>query len=239
VTKPSGRGIPSPIVRGRQRTEDGDFVLALQRTTTAEQIAHQMRDLILAGEVAPGSRIVESVLAPTFEVSRNTLREALRLLTREGLVSHKPHRGFVVTLLTDRDIRELYHVRRIVERAAVDAACGVARTVSELKDALDELQLAVRAADPVKALELDLDFHRTLVRALQSPRIDAFFAEVLLALRLGLLALDRSEGTAAILRDHRKLVQALRGGDRTKAQALLTAHLDDAEARLQRMFAAQ
>jgi DNA-binding GntR family transcriptional regulator len=191
---------------------------------------------ILDGELPPGSRIVESALAPAFEVSRNTFREALRLLTHEGLLTHRQHRGFIVTLLTDGDIRELYRVRRIIEAAAIDAACGVPGTINDLKQALEALQSAVRDDDLAKALELDLEFHRRIVRALGSSRIDAFFDEVLLALRLGLLALDRSEGTAQIVRDHRKLVQALRRPDLAEAQEVLTNHLDDAETRLRRMF---
>ena len=89
----------------------------ISRISTAEEVADSLREQILLGELAPGARLPEIPLSAAFEVSRNTLRDAFRLLEREGLVEHLPHRGGFVAQLAEADIRDLYRIRRILEIA--------------------------------------------------------------------------------------------------------------------------
>src|SRR5439155_2242489 len=83
-----------------------------------EAVLERMRTAILAGDLAPGSKLVETELAERFGTSRGPVREAIRELAREGLVVELPRRGTVVTTLTARDLAEVYAVREALEVAA-------------------------------------------------------------------------------------------------------------------------
>ena len=206
------------------------IVPRLDRTTTGAQAEKTLRDLILEGALAPGTRLREVQLAASLGVSRNTLREALRALTEQGLITHHPHRGVVVTDLTADDIADLYALRRIVELPALrrlDAA-GVA----ELREATDAFAAALDAGNPVQALECDFRFHRTLVAAHESPRLSAAHERAQGELRLALLQLDREYEPPAVA-EHRDVVVALEREDVPAAEAALAAQLDRAADRLQ------
>jgi len=206
------------------------IVPRLDRTTTGAQAEKTLRDLILEGALAPGTHLREVQLAASLGVSRNTLREALRALTEQGLITHHPHRGVVVTDLTAEDIADLYALRRIVELPALrqlDTA-GVA----ELRTATDAFAAALDTGNPVEALECDFRFHRILVAAHGSPRLSAAHERAQGELRLALLQLDREYEPPAVA-EHRDVVVALERDDVRAAEAALAAQLDRAAARLQ------
>ena len=194
------------------------IVPRLDRTTTGAQAEKALRELILDGALAPGTRLREVQLAASLGVSRNTLREALRALTEQGLITHHPHRGVVVTDLTADDIADLYALRRIVELPALrrlDAA-GVAG----LREATDAFAAALEAGDAVEALECDFRFHRLLVTAHASRRLSAAHERAQGELRLALLQLDREYEPPAVA-EHRDVVTA---PSRAGARGTMDAH---------------
>src|SRR3990170_4985376 len=89
--------------------------LRIKRASTAEQVAEMLREMILSGELQHSGALREVALAQRVGVSRNTMREAIRVLAREGLVTHHLHRGALVTRLTASDVEDLFRVRRTVE----------------------------------------------------------------------------------------------------------------------------
>jgi DNA-binding GntR family transcriptional regulator len=201
---------------------------ALARTTTGAQAEQALRDLILEGALTPGTRLREVQLARSLGVSRNTLRGALRGLAEQGLVTHSPHRGVVVTDLTADEIADLYRLRHVIESAALLLLCDV----SELAAATDAFAAALARHDYVEALDWDFAFHRVLVAALGSDRLSAAHARAQVELRLALLQLDR-EYEPPQVEEHREIVAALIAGDTAAAGAALAAHLDCAAERLQ------
>lgn len=88
----------------------------------AEAVCAELRSRILSGALAPGQRLVEEALAATFGVSRNPVREALRVLAAEGLVEVLPRRGATVSLLTAEEAQELFDLRLAVEGVAARIA---------------------------------------------------------------------------------------------------------------------
>ena len=86
----------------------------LARSSTAERVADIMRDRITDGSLAPGSRLPEDAVGSALGVSRNTLREAFRLLVHEGLAVAEFNRGVFVRRLTAADVVDLYRVRRLL-----------------------------------------------------------------------------------------------------------------------------
>lgn len=199
------------------------------RSTTASQVERAVRDLILDGTLEPGTHLVELQLAKSLGVSRNTLREALRSLTEQGLVTHHPHRGVVVTDLTADDVADLFRLRLVLETAGLEAIDADA--VAELEDVNGEFARALVRRDADEALEHDFAFHRVLVGALGSARLRDAHARAQSELRLVMLQLDR-DYEPPHADEHRAIVAPLLDGDRPKAAAALARHLERAEARL-------
>ena len=206
------------------------LVPAVVRTTTGAQVEQLLRDLILEGRLVPGSRLREVPLASSLGVSRNTLREALRGLAELGLVTHKPHRGVVVTDLTAQDVADLYRLRTVVELAALPEID--ARRVAELELATDAFAAALGCGDALEALVCDFSFHEILVAALGSSRLAAAHKRALGELRLALLQLDRTVAPPQA-EDHRRIADALRRRKTSEAAFELDRHLAAAAARLQ------
>jgi DNA-binding GntR family transcriptional regulator len=207
------------------------IVPAVDRTTTGAQVERMLRDLLLDGSLEPGTRLRETPLAASLGVSRNTLREALRGLAEQGLVTHLPHRGVVVTDLSEQDVADLYRLRSVLELAALSKV----KDLDALAAANDGFAAALRRRDFVEALECDFAFHRALVSALGSGRLSAAHERAQGELRLALLQLDRNYEPPQV-EEHRRVVEALRAGDRAGARRALIAHLDRAAERLQRLI---
>src|ERR1700693_1535683 len=94
----------------------------IHRVSVADQVAAILRQRVLNGEMRPGTSLQEIPLAEALGVSRNTMREAMRILSLEGLLRRRIHRGIAVAQLSLRDVQEIYHVRRVLEISAVHAA---------------------------------------------------------------------------------------------------------------------
>ena len=201
----------------------------LERSTTGTQVERALRELILDGRLTPGTRLRETQLSQSLGVSRNTLREALRGLAEQGLVTHQPHRGVVVTDLSEEDVADLFRLRLVLERAGLAALD--ADGLEALRAATDAFGEALDRGDTEAALEHDFDFHRTLVAALASARLSAAHARAQRELRLVLLQLDRDYEPPQAA-EHRAILDALLAGDRSAADAALVEHLERAAAHL-------
>lgn len=89
-----------------------------------DELVQRIRDMIVEGQLAPGEKINEGTFTKMFGVSRTPLREALKVLTSENLISHTPNRGFVVTAVTERDVGEVFPVMAVLEGLAGELACS-------------------------------------------------------------------------------------------------------------------
>jgi DNA-binding GntR family transcriptional regulator len=193
--------------------------------------------MILRGELAPGTPLREVPLAESIGISRNTVREAVRVLARQGLVTHTMHRGAVVTRLTEDDVGDLYRVRRALETQAIDASAGAPPdALAGLDDAVEDLERAAALRDWDRMVDADWSFHERLVGFLGSRRLNAFFETIQAELRLCLSILDREDDDPDdLVAEHRELRDLLRSGERERCRELLCARLDDSELRLRRI----
>ena len=110
---------------GGEARYEGLSSLQIKRASTAEQVAEALREMILRGEIKQGQPLREVSLAASIGVSRNTMREAIRVLAREGIVMHEMHHGAMVTRLETRDVEDIFRVRRVLPlpRRSAPAAC--------------------------------------------------------------------------------------------------------------------
>jgi DNA-binding GntR family transcriptional regulator len=214
----------------------GPLELSIKRTSTAEQVAEALREAIVARELKPGTPLRESFIASSAGVSRNTVREAFRLLTREGLVNHNLHHGVVVTKLSEDDVADIYAVRRVVEGAAVGGRRTLtAAEVSALREPLDDLERARGEHDWRGIVDNDLRFHRQLVRLQGSPRLESFHAGLLMELRLAAAIFDRLYEDGGGVDQHREIFELFVSGERGRCRRLLDRHLIEAEGLLRQI----
>jgi len=197
----------------------------LERPSTAELLAAELRRAILDGDPASGERLRERELVERYGVARHTLRAALRQLAGEGLVTIEPHRGATVARLGPDEVRDLYELRAALELEAAHLA--LERHGGRLPDpvhaALAALAAACAAADPSwsDVSHAHAGLHGAIVEASQSPRIVAAHHALTGELLLFLLQLQPHVEAERLAADHAALVDAL---ERDGAE-VMRAHL--------------
>jgi DNA-binding GntR family transcriptional regulator len=211
----------------------GELPALPPRASTAEHAAQMLRSLIAQGRLLPGTKLREEQVSATFAISRNTVREAFRMLGHERLVEHTLHRGVYVRRVTPDDIRELYATRRLVEPLGIDAVIADGSKRAALRDVVDAAEAAADRDDWDAVGTADIDFHRTLISACDSSHLSTMFDRLLAELRLAFLGLpDRRSLHEPYLRRNRGLVTLIESGDRDAAKADLQDYLDVAERHL-------
>jgi DNA-binding GntR family transcriptional regulator len=135
-----------------------------RRAPLADQIAESIRNMIVAGDLKPGDRIVESRIARDIGVGQPTVREALVALEHQGLVVRKANQGCVVTSLTRAEICQLIRIRAELETLAVELAVETASDaeIGKLRTITDSMKVAANERDPQRFFELDIRFHQAL-----------------------------------------------------------------------------
>jgi DNA-binding GntR family transcriptional regulator len=189
-----------------------------------------------AGLLRPGDRLTETDLAERLGLSRTPVREAIRQLESDGLVTHVPRLGAVVRRLDLAEVTELYEMRAVLEGTAARFAARAAAAV-EL-DELDEINAAMRAATTARArYDANRQFHRMVLNAARNRfLVKAVEAVQKTLLILGPSTLEESARSDAACAEHAGLLAALRARDGTAAEAAMRAHIEAAHrARLRRM----
>lgn len=139
--------------------------------TAQEAVLVELRRLILAGELRPGSPIRQDAIANTLGVSRVPVREALKILEGEGQVTYRPHRGYFVTELRLRDVKEIYRIRELLEGEALRN--GVPKLTDEDLQTMVDCIEQMEATDPGTGgmSEANSRFHLTLLNACDMPHL--------------------------------------------------------------------
>ncbi|MFE3453552.1 GntR family transcriptional regulator [Nonomuraea sp. NPDC059194] len=145
-----------------------------RRPPTAQQfVLGELRRAITTGRLRPGSPIRQDALAEEFDVSRVPLREALKTLQGEGLVTYQAHRGYFVETLSLDDLREVYRIRQLLEEEAVRRAVPrlTADDLARLDHAQQEVERAAAAGQVQEMAAANRVFHLTLFECSGMPRL--------------------------------------------------------------------
>jgi DNA-binding GntR family transcriptional regulator len=207
--------------------------------TLPGQVADLLRDRILSGAYAPGMRVVEADLARELDVSRNTLRSALQTLTFEGLLVQNQFKSTHVAVPRAEDVYETYTLRNALEAMACRLAAERApRSGTAALDAiLDQMD---RADDRVSMMELDYAFHVAIVELAGHHKLRTHYRLLHAQTRLYInLTASFSYELPHIKRIHRKLADAIRGGDAPLAERLGGSHSTEDGERLCRILRQQ
>jgi DNA-binding GntR family transcriptional regulator len=209
----------------------------LNRQSVSEQVVSVLREEILRGTLPPGSALTEVALAQSFGVSRNTVREAIRLLVHEGLARHHMHRGAVVTEQTEADLVDIHRARAALDLAAAAAvAAAPAEGLAALDALVERMAAAVEAGDGRAVDEADLAFHRGMVALLGSARLEEFYAGLQRELRLGFTTMNRRLPHPDRVTEHRRLARLAGERDVEGLRQAVAGHLEETWANLRRAF---
>jgi DNA-binding GntR family transcriptional regulator len=206
----------------------------INRISVADQVASILRRRILDGELPPGTALQELPMAASLGVSRNTVREATRILSLEGLLKRNAHRGVAVAELSLEDVAQIYQLRHLLEIPAVlSAKIEDSDVLTEMRTALEGYEEAVEGVDWVRAVRFDLHFHTLMIRFHRNRRLESFYQKLLGELRMGMVLVDlRHDDPGGLVPAHRRLYQLLTSGETNQCATLLAQHLRDSESRL-------
>ncbi|MER5431503.1 GntR family transcriptional regulator [Streptomyces sp. NPDC002588] len=209
----------------------------LGRTSTAERVSDILRGRIADGFFPPGTRLSEDSIGGALGVSRNTLREAFRLLTHERLLVHELNRGVFVRVLTVEDVEDIYRTRALVECAVVRGLGEPPYRLQALRGAVTEGQVAAVEDDWKAVGTANIHFHHELVALAGSARTDELMRSVFAELRLAFHVVDDPRRLhEPYLMRNRQILQALEAGDRGEAEKLLEVYLRDSLERVVEVY---
>ena len=140
-------------------------LLPIERRVLRHEVLLGLRNGILSGQIAPGTRLLEVPVAAELGVSRGPVREALRQLEQEGLVEFYPHRGAVVVGIAEVEVETIYGIRALLEGRAFARACRVATDpdLDALGETVERMIRASESGDVVAVTEHDLAFHGRVI----------------------------------------------------------------------------
>jgi DNA-binding GntR family transcriptional regulator len=197
-----------------------------------EEVAELLRQRIFSGELAPGAWIDELKLAEQYGISRTPLREALKVLATEGLVTMKLRRGAYVTEVSDRDLAEVYHLLAVLEADAAGAVAAEASAAQlhELEALHQELEAAARpeGGDREQFFALNERFHLRLLALARNRWREQVVGDLRKVMKLNRHnSLAKAGRIAESLGEHRAIMAALLSRDASAAAQRMREHFSN------------
>jgi DNA-binding GntR family transcriptional regulator len=206
-------------------------LLGLQKKSLREQALSALRTAITSGELEPGKHLVETELSEMLQISRGTLREALRQLEQEGLLSSGPRGRLSVRHLDAKEIRDIFTVREALESLAARTLSELpdrARVVESLHQAIDAMESAQKASLEER-IESDMEFHRSLCRLTGNETLLHSWNSLEGSIRMSIMFAGREKGVKNMSVDrHRDIVSAIETGDASLVRKTIREHMDEA-----------
>ena len=188
-----------------------------------------LRNAILDGKLKPEERLVERDIAEQLGISRTPVREAIRKLELERLVTHIPRKGVVVTGFSESDVLEILAIRKVLE----GLICSIASTKIKAKDldrldnTLIQIQVEHDKGNEKKVNQLNERFHEIIYRSAESPRLYEFHNTMREYInKFTHVAYTKPGRTEEALIEHTKIVQALRNRNSQEAEEVAKKHVE-------------
>ncbi|MFH8567957.1 GntR family transcriptional regulator [Streptomyces sp. NPDC017993] len=194
---------------------------------SAHAVCTAIRDDIVSGVLAPGSRLIEDILAARYGVSRVPVREALRTLQSEGFVTTRHHAGACVAEPTEQEAADLLDIRALLEPLGA-ARAATRRSPAHLKVLRGLVRLGrerARHGHPADLRQLDGWFHETLAQAAGSPSLTALLTQLRRKIEW-MYVVELPARVAESWDEHGAVLDAVARGDAERARALMAAHIE-------------
>ncbi|EPX82278.1 GntR family transcriptional regulator [Salipiger mucosus] len=201
--------------------------LEAPRGTRSAFVTERVRDMITSGQLEPGSRINERVLVEQLNISRTPLREAFKILEREGLISIRPNVGATVVVFTMDDVEASIEVLIGLESIGAERAAERATEaeIAEISDLHDRMVAAFEAGELMTYFHINQDIHQKIIDAAHNPALSRVYAEECARIRRFRFAGNRDEArwTRAV-HEHEQIRDALIRREGPLLRELLRAH---------------
>lgn len=195
-------------------------------------VFNTLRRAILTGELKPGERLMEIHLANRLGVSRTPIREAIRKLELEGLVTMIPRRGAEVAQITEKSLQDVLEVRRALDALCVELACD--RITSDEKEALkkacDDFERATQTGDATTIAAADVALHDIIVQATGNRRLIQLINNLSEQMyRYRFEYIKDEKGHENLVNEHRMIYESILQCDKEKAAQAAKLHIDNQE----------
>ncbi|MBI1280707.1 MAG: FCD domain-containing protein [Anaerolineaceae bacterium] len=200
----------------------------IENRSLRDRVLDALREAIITGEFKPGQQLIETDLATSLGVSRAPLREALQILSTEGLAETVPYHGTTVRRLTKTDIEELYSLRSVLETFAIRRMIeqNNPEHVARLRKCFQDMLAAAEANDIKQVNQIDREFHDTLIELSGHSLLLTSWSVVSLRVRQVMALLNRrNSDLKKIAYNHVPIIDAIEAGDVDKAVELMKAHV--------------
>ena len=201
--------------------------IAANATSTVDVVIHELESDILSLRFAPGAKVTESNLAIRYNVSRNTVREAVAHLLAQGLLTKVANKGVSVRRFTVQDVQEIFHLRALLELEALETIFHIKSDVSDLYDCVALLEQIDRQQNWDDYVATDILFHSKLVDHAMSPRLSRLYQTILTEVKLCIYQTrNYVQVPTSTATSHRLILDLTSAGDQEKASSLLKEHIE-------------
>lgn len=206
-----------------------DRTIGSEHLALRDQVLAELRRRIVNGDYPPGQRLTEDRLAADFGVSRNPVREALRIVQADGLVTMTPRRGAVVATPDASSVADLFAVRSSLETVAARMAAerATAQDVADLRALLDAAREATERDDLSRVAELNGDLHMRVIATSGNRWLSSISSSLYLHVHW-VFRIGAAHRAPHSWQEHIRLVDAIEAGDPDEAEAAARAHVDAA-----------
>ena len=205
----------------------------------ADQVFEKLERDILSGKYPQGEILSELRLSGELGVSRTPIREAIRKLELEGLVTMIPRRGAEVAQITEKNLRDVLEVRRALDALAVELACEriTEDELAELKKACENFELETRRGNANQVAQADVELHDIILKASGNERLMQMISKLSQQMYRYRLEYVKDEANyKRLIAEHRVIYEAIRNRDRQTGAEAIKNHIDNQEKAVIRMI---
>lgn len=197
--------------------------------TLRERIVDFIKDSVVSGRLKPGERVPEQEIAENLGISRTPIREAFRQLESEGFISVTPRKGAVVSPITDKDVREFYAIKSLLEGFAARTACEklASKDIKKLEGFNAQMDKCAKKNDVKGFFRFDNQFHETFLKACGNDKLCALVHSLVQQFeRFRITALSVPGRMKGSVRQHKDIIEAFRQRDSALVESLVRANAE-------------
>ena len=195
-------------------------------------VFNTLRQEILKGELLPGERLMEIQLANRLGVSRTPIREAIRKLELEGLVTMIPRKGAEVAGITEKSLKDVLEVRKTLEDLAIELACKrmTAEDLEKLEKAQLEFKKAIEENDALLIAQTDESYHDVIYASTHNDKLQQILANLREQMyRYRLEYIKDADKRQVLIEEHDRILEELRSHSLDDAKKTMREHIDNQE----------
>lgn len=193
-------------------------------------VFNTLRQAILRGELKPGERLMEIQLANKLGVSRTPIREAIRKLELEGLVLMIPRKGAEVADITEKSLKDVLEVRKVLEELSVQLACDKMgkEDIQNLKEAAEAFKKTLKSKDVTEIAEADVHFHDIIYMAADNQKLIQILNNLQEQMyRYRVEYLKNEEAYPQLVAEHEAIIAKITEHEKDEATEIICRHIDN------------